>query len=153
MNCTASSGSHKIYSTPLKGRHLLHRMPAIDQWRVAFCGAKMRSLRIGKAEESKGEEKPWFVLSFCSAHEQSCKYEIGNRVRCAPYEMHSYITHALFRLYDYAKIAAKQSSGLFTQKLSFWTSSYRTFLKNSCKRGFCGWSKNVSGSFCSAITP
>ena len=39
--------------------------------------SKMRSLRIGKAEESKGEEKPWFVLSFCSAHEQSCKYEIG----------------------------------------------------------------------------
>ncbi len=26
---------------------------------------KMRSLRQGKAEESKGEEKPWFVLSFC----------------------------------------------------------------------------------------
>ncbi len=59
--------------------------------------SKMRSLRIGKAEESKGEEKPWFVLSFCSAHNQLCKYEIGNRVRCAPYAMRSYLTPVLFR--------------------------------------------------------
>ena len=74
---------------------------------------KMRSLRQGKAEESKGEEKPWFVLSFCSAHEQSCKYVIGNRVQCAPYEMHSYLTHVLFRPHGFAKAAAKQPTGLF----------------------------------------
>ena len=34
---------------------------------------KMRSLRKGKAEESKGEEKPRFVLSFCTPHKRLCK--------------------------------------------------------------------------------
>ena len=32
--------------------------------------SKMRSLRQGKAEESKGEEKPRFVLSFCTQHKR-----------------------------------------------------------------------------------
>ena len=34
--------------------------------RVAFFESD--GLRQGKAEESKGEEKTWFVLSFCPSH-------------------------------------------------------------------------------------
>ena len=39
--------------------------------RVAFLESD--GLRQGKAEESKGEEKPRFVLSFCTPHKRLCK--------------------------------------------------------------------------------
>ena len=76
--------------------------------------SKMRSLRQGKAEESKGEEKPWFVLSFCSVHKRLRKYEIGNRVRCAPYTMRTYLAHVLFGSFGYAKMTSEQPIGLFS---------------------------------------
>ena len=76
--------------------------------------SKMRSLRQGKAEESKGEDKPRFFLSFCSVHKRLRKYEIGNRVRCAPYTMRTYLAHVLFGSFGFAKMPFKQSTGLFS---------------------------------------
>ncbi len=43
---------------------------------VACAVFQSIGLRNLSCDAQKGEEKPWFFLSFCSPHAQSCKYKI-----------------------------------------------------------------------------
>ena len=62
--------------TILKRQTSTSSYPGTKEMSVQLSFRKRRTLCQGKAEESKGEEKPWFVLSFCTAHKQSCTYEM-----------------------------------------------------------------------------
>ena len=77
MRRMKSFEKNKFYSTPPKRGHLLNRMPEKGTCPCSFL-KESDGLRQGKAEESKGEEKPWFVLSFCTPHNGLCKLKDVN---------------------------------------------------------------------------